>query len=115
MSTIYLDRSAVTSSDTADRLAHLIEAGHDLVLVGAGPEAVPTITWAGTAPRLPTSVPRGSWYLTADPATCRGRQSGLRTILIGPRAATQRPTRCDATARDLRAAVLEILRTDAMG
>jgi hypothetical protein len=115
MSTIYLDRSAMTSSDAGDRLVHLTEAGHDLVLITAGLEAGPKAAWAGTAPRLPATVPHGSWYLTADPATCRGRQAGLRTVLIGPRAGAQRPTRCDATARDLRDAVLEILRVEAMG
>ena len=61
--------------------------------------------WAERLSALPSEPPRGSWYLTADPATCRDRQPGLRTILIGPAAAGPRPTRCDTTARDLRDAV----------
>src|SRR5439155_603441 len=63
---------------------------------------------------LPAQPPRGSWFLTADPATCGDRQPGLRTVLIGPRENPPRPTRCDSTARDLREAVLEILAADAM-
>jgi hypothetical protein len=38
----------------------------------------------------------------------------MRTVLIGPRESGLRPTRCDATARDLRDAVLEVLAADAM-
>lgn len=113
MTTIYLDQSAVAGSDAVDRLAHLVEAGHDLVLVtvrgdDAG-EAFPA-----RIPALPADPPGGSWFVTADPATCGNRQPGLRTLLIGPRAATPGPTRCDSTARDLRDAVLEILTADAM-
>jgi hypothetical protein len=36
-------------------------------------------------------------------------------MLIGPREDGPRTTRCDATARDVRDAVLEILAADAMG
>jgi hypothetical protein len=52
--------------------------------------------------------------VTADPATCGDRQAGLLTLLVGPRDDSPRPTRCDVTARDLAAAVLEILARDAM-
>ncbi|MBA2720041.1 MAG: hypothetical protein H0U52_12520 [Chloroflexi bacterium] len=114
--TIYLDPSALTHSDAADRLAHLIEAGHELVVVStATPAPGDTIPWASRAATLPDDLPRGSWFVTADPATCGGHQAGLRTMLIGPRPGQQRPTRCDHTARDLRDAVLEILTVDAMG
>jgi hypothetical protein len=124
MSTIYLDRSAVTSSDADERLAHLVESGHELILVtggsrpggaapgGSGRDSIP---WAGRTTVMPGSVARGSWFVTADPSTCGGHQAGLRTLLIGPKAETPRPTRCDATVRDLRDAVLEILTSDAMG
>jgi hypothetical protein len=116
--TIYVDRSAVLDSDAAGRLSHLIEAGHRLVLVdasGTGPPELAAEVWSDHLAALPAEPPRGSWFVTADPATCGDRQAGLRTMLIGPRAETVRPTRCDSTARDLRDAVLEILSSDAMG
>jgi hypothetical protein len=115
MQTVFLDASAANGADVGDRLAHLADAGHRLVLVA--PAAHPAANlpgWSGRAAHLPNPAPRGSWYLTADPSTCGDRRPGLRTILIGPRETGPRPTRCDATARDLRDAVLEILAADAM-
>jgi hypothetical protein len=113
--TIFFDASAAADSDVADRLAHLADAGHRLVLVGdRSHPAAGLSAWARVVASLPEPAPRGSWYLTADPATCGDRRPGLRTVLIGPREALPRPTRCDATARDLRDAVLEILTADAM-
>jgi hypothetical protein len=115
MTTIYVDDSALLEPGAADRLRHLAEAGHELVLVGL--EARPpggTQPWAGYQAALPDEPARGSWFVTADPTTCLDYRAGLRTILVGPRAEAQRPTRCDTTARDLREAVLEILASDAM-
>jgi hypothetical protein len=113
--TIYLDGSAALDPDLADRLAILADAGNRLVLVGPPDHAAARLSaWAERTDPLPDDPPRGSWYLTADPATCRDRQPGVRTVLIGPRVEGQRPTRCDTTARDLREAVLEILAADAM-
>lgn len=129
MTTIYLDPSAVAEADAAERLLHLTEAGHDLVLVESAraevssspPRAAarPTATsdgvpWRSRTSTLPLDPPPGSWFLTSDPAACGDRQAGLRTVLVGPRLEI-RPTRCDTTARDLRDAVLEILTSDAMG
>jgi len=112
---IYLDGSAAHDPDGGERLAHLADAGHRLVLVA--PDSHPATALASLSDRtttLPAQPPRGSWFLTADPATCGDRQPGLRTVLIGPRENPPRPTRCDSTARDLREAVLEILAADAM-
>lgn len=114
MSTIYLDASAVAASDALERLAHLVEAGHELVLVTSGAHDPDQHHFPAWIQALPDEPQPGSWFVTADPATCGDRQAGLRTVLIGPRAATPRPTRCDSTARDLRDAVLEILTADAM-
>jgi hypothetical protein len=115
MITIYLDGSAASQPGAADRLGHLLDADHELVLV-ASPDhpAAALMAWAGHLPALPEQPTPGSWYVTADPDTCGDRQPGLRTMLIGPRAGGPRPTRCDATARDLRDAVLEILAARAM-
>jgi len=115
MSTIYLEESAALEPDAADRLAHLVESGHDIVLVArAAPPAAVEHLAVRLIPALPDSPPRGSWFVTADPGACGDRQAGLRTILIGPRDDVPRPTRCDTTARDLREAVLEILAADTM-
>ena len=115
MTTIYIDGSAALQPDASANLTHLPEAGHELVLVA--PEDHPALaaaTWTGRVESVPDEPPRGSWLVTADPATCADRKVGLRTVLIGPRGDGPRPTRCDGTARDLRDAVLEILTADAM-
>ena len=116
MMTIYFDGSALVEPGAAEQLAHLAEAGHELVLV-AEPDhqAAELIAWSRRAAELPDDPAEiVAWYLTADPAACTDRRAGLRTMLIGPRAEGPRPTRCDATARDLRDAVLELLASDAM-
>lgn len=118
MTAIYVDPSAAAVPDAADHLAHLLETGHELFLVGDSPEgmaeALPGATRIGA---VPADADRQGWYVTADPQVCADRHGGIRTLLVGPRAAvTARPLpRCDAEARDLAAAVLEILSRDAMG
>jgi hypothetical protein len=115
MTTIFIHGSAAIAPDAEIHLAHLPDTGHDLVLVAAADHAaVGRLAWPRRIDELPGTPPRGSWYLTADPATCGDRRLGLRTVLIGPREEGPRPTRCDGTARDLRDAVLEILADDAM-
>jgi len=115
MITIYLDASAALEPGAAGQLGHLTEAGHELVLVApAGHPAGAVAGWAAHLPAMPEVPTRGSWFVTADPGTCGDRQPGLQTLLIGPRDSGRRPTRCDATARDLRDAVLRILAADAM-
>ena len=119
MTEIYIDPSVAGMPDAADHLAHLVESGHDLVLVGDCPRA----SRGGLArrgpsrPACPIASRPGSWYVSADPAMCGDRRAGLQTLLVGPRLApSPRPgPRCDAEARDLASAVLEILRRDVMG
>ncbi|HET7029824.1 MAG TPA: hypothetical protein VFI34_04900 [Candidatus Limnocylindrales bacterium] len=115
MTTIFIDGSAALAPDAAAHLAHLPETGHDLVLVAPGDHATATQDlWGSRVTELPAEPPRGSWFVTSDPATCSDRRPGLRTLLIAPREEGPRPTRCDSRARDLRDAVLEILAADAM-
>ncbi len=115
MHTIYVDGSAAQEPGAAERLLHLAEAGHELVLVAdLDHPATGLAAWAGHLSALPDDPARGSWFMTADPDSCGDRQPGLRTILVGPRSDAPRPTRCDSTARDLREAVLAILAADAM-
>jgi hypothetical protein len=115
MFTIFVHGSAASEQGAADRLRHLADAGHELVLVAASDHpARGLVGWADRTPAVPHDPPPGSWFVTADQTLCGGRQAGLRTILVGPRGSAPRPTRCDTTARDLRDAVLEILAADAM-
>jgi hypothetical protein len=115
MTTIYVDSSAAVLPDAPRRLVHLTNAGLEVVLVAAPDhQAASLIAWPGHVGELPDDPARGSWFVTADPTTCHDRQAGLSTLLIGPRDDSPRPTRCDLTARDLGAAVLELLARDAM-
>jgi hypothetical protein len=115
MTTIYVEGSAAILPDAPNRLAHLIEAGHEVVLVAPSEHSAATsLRWSRHVARLPDDPPRGSWFVTAEPGTCGDRQAGLSTLLVAPRDDIPRPTRCDITARDLAAAVLEILARDAM-
>ena len=115
MVTIFVDGSAALQPGASSRLAHLVDADRELVLVApAGHPSASLVAWAGHLPALPDRPASGSWFVTADPAACGVRQTSLRTILIGPRISEPRPTRCDVTVRDLRDAVLEILAADAM-
>ncbi len=115
MTRIYVDGSAAILPDARERLLHLTEAGHEIVLVAPPDHRAASVSvWPGHLDQLPADPPRGSWFVTADPATCGDRRSGLSTLLIGPRDDSPRPTRCDLTARDVGSAVLEILARHAM-
>ena len=115
MITIYLDGSATLEPDAVGRLAHLLDSEHELVLVAAADHpSASAMPWVGHLPAMPDEPTPGSWYLTADPDKCGDRKAALRTILIGPRTSGPRPTRCDATARDLREAVFQVLSASAM-
>src|SRR5687767_2886810 len=118
MTVIYLDPSAATMPDAAAHLAHLVETGHDVVLVGELDRSATHVPDGATqVAQLPEDPVRGSWFVTADAATCALRRPGIQTLLIGPRPApSPRPApRCDAEARDLASAVLEILGREVMG
>ena len=61
------------------------------------------------------SRPRGpAWYLTSDIARCQGSSARLRTVLVGATPPTGSVRRCDAVARDVQAAAMEILAAVAM-
>lgn len=106
------------ASEALSTLALLADS-HDVVVLTTEPLPLtaadaPALATVGV---LPDAHPRGSWLLTADPSVCSGeRPTGVRTILVGPRRPPdRRPTaRCDLEARDLGAAVMEILVRDAL-
>lgn len=113
------DAGRAITPEASESLVHLAEAGHELVLLsgaGVSPDLGGLAIEVGVEDALPEHPPPGTWLLTSDPDVCASRPSGFRTILIGPRRAPgPRPTaHCDLEARDLPAAVLEILTREAM-
>lgn len=103
--------------EAVEALRHLAESFELVILGDPGPSILGAFGGRVRGARgLPTSPAHGSWLLTHDPETCVVRPPGLKTILVGPRRApTNRPApRCDVEARDLSAAVVEILTREAM-
>jgi len=102
----------------ADALSHLADGTHEVVLLADAPPRglEPLDVDMHCEPALPGRAEPGSWLITDDPEACQHVPHGIRTILVGPkRAPTHRPTpRCDLEARDLNAAVIEILASEAM-
>ena len=84
----------------------------------AGGSGEPPAELRGAASEVVATVPvrpRGpAWYLTSDIARCQGASARLRTVLIGGTPPTGSVRRCDAVARDLQAAAMEILAAVAM-
>jgi hypothetical protein len=98
-------------------LRYLAEAGVRIVLVRAGgPEPVEELrAVVAEVLRAVPERPRGpAWYLTSDIARCQGSSARLRTVLIGGAPPSGSIRRCDAVARDVQAAAMEILAADAM-
>ncbi len=118
MTDIYVDPSVARMPRSADHLAHFLDTGHRLLLVGDCPPAVVmALPGALSIEAMPAAVSPGSWRLSADPAACSDRTPGLQSLLVGPRLAPSPGPgdRCDAEARDVASAVLEILGREAMG
>jgi hypothetical protein len=109
-----VDLTAVRSLD------HLVDAGHELVLVADAPIApgavagIPASISEAAVTAVPSEPRSAAWYLTSDADRCRGRSARLRTILVGRSPVPGAIHRCDSLARDVRAAVLEILAAEAM-
>ena len=97
-------------------LGYLAESGHEVVLVAAQ-ETVPAAladVVSTVTPAAPSEPREPAWYLTIDVERCRGRSAKLHTVLVGTAAAPAAIHRCDALARDVQAAVLELLAAEAM-
>jgi hypothetical protein len=130
MARVYLDPSAVLLEErglgshepqavpgATKALRDLADAVDEVVVLSADqvpglelPEAV------HVAHELPSTLGSDTWFVTADPESIRGRSDTARTVLVGPkRAPGPLPLpRVDVEARDLAAAVIEILTRQAM-
>jgi hypothetical protein len=119
---VFLDPgTAVIESDGAvaaaalRSLRHLVDAGHELVLVDQ-----PTVSQhlrelaADVVDAVPPLPDERSWYLTDDVEHCREMTARVRTVLIGASPPPGSIHRCDSVARDLQAAIMEILASEAM-
>jgi hypothetical protein len=97
-------------------LRHLVDAGHELVVIDPPGESV--LELRELADRVVDAVPQlpeeRSWYLTDDVEHCREMTARVRTVLIGASPPPGSIHRCDSVARDLQAAVMEILASEAM-
>jgi hypothetical protein len=123
---VYVDPSAAMIEGAGDRaldheavrsLRFLTDAGHEVVLVAeAGDSGAPDLVAAVTRTigELPETVNGSAWYLTRDVEHCRGRSARIRTVLIGTTLPSGSIHRCDTSARDIQAAVMEILAAEAM-
>jgi hypothetical protein len=108
---------AAPTPGAVEALGHLADSYELVVLGNPDPTVLRAFEVPVTgAPDVPPEPAHGSWLITDDPSSCVHRPPGLRTILVGPRRApTNRPQpRCDVEARDLGAAVVEILTRQAM-
>lgn len=98
-------------------LRYLADSGIRVVIVasdGNRPDAELEAVAAEVVSAVPPR-PRGpAWYLTSEIARCRGSSARLRTVLIGAAQPSGSVRRCDAVARDVQAAALEILAAVAM-
>lgn len=131
MTRIYVDPEAVqiegggmpeSSDQTLDAeavraLGFLVDAGHHVVVVASGNGGVPADLLsiaAETMTEVPESHAGSAWYLTRDVEHCRGLSARVRTVLLGGAPASGAIHRCDTVARDVQAAVMEILAAEAM-
>ena len=114
---IYVDPLAAALPDAADQLRHLTDTGHRLFVLGEPPVTLAGVPSVERADGLPHKPAEGSWLLTADAQLCAERRPPMSSLFVGPRPApSPRPApRCDADARDMASAVLEILSREAMG
>ena len=131
MNRVYLEPGVMTQPTGVDRagdvgsplpgaaaaLGHLADSYELVVLRDPEPGVLEALDVpVRGASDVPPEAAHGSWLITDDPTSCLDRPPGLQTILVGPRRpASNRPApRCDVEARDLNAAVVEILTRQAM-
>jgi hypothetical protein len=130
--TVYLDPSALVlpavitdapeelvAPGAGDAVAHLVEAGFDVVMLGSDQERarLPELpAEVRRADALPDRLEADAWFLTGEPYPEFGRPRGGTTVLVGPRRPAGKVPlpRFDVETRDLPAAAMEILTRQAM-
>ena len=98
-------------------LRHLADAGVRVFVITAGgsqPAADLRDAAADVLSAVPDRPEAPAFYLTSDIERCQGSSARLRTVFIGGAPPNGSIRRCDAVARDVQAAALEILAADAM-
>ena len=130
MTHIYVDPDAATIESGGDAigdrspdpeavrsLRFLVEAGHAVVVVATAGQDLPRDLLEvarETIAEVPESHDQPAWYLTRDVEHCQGLSARVRTVLIGAAPPSGAIHRCDTVARDVQAAVMEILAAEAM-
>lgn len=123
MTRVFLDpgTAVIETGGTVDpaalrSLRHLVDAGHELVLVDQPSLSSDDLRElaADLVEVVPPLPDERSWYLTDDVEHCRQMTARVRTVLIGASPPPGSIHRCDSVARDLQAAVMEILASEAM-
>ena len=108
---------AIADPEAVRALRYLADAGVRVVIIRPDP-LEPSDDLRAVAvdvlPAVPDRPSAPAWYLTSDISRCRGSSARLRTILIGGAPPIGAVRRCDAVARDVQAAAMEILAADAM-
>ena len=110
-------RPAPAHPEAIRALRHLADAGVEVFVIAPHGERpaedlrAAALEVLGAVPERPEAP---AFYLTNDIERCQGSSARLRTVFIGgsPQAGSIR--RCDAVARDVQAAAMEILAADAM-
>jgi hypothetical protein len=114
---VFVDVAAVAEPEAVRALRYLADAGIQVVLVTAG-SGEPPEELRGAVSEVVAAIPDHpsgpAWYLTSDIARCQGSSARLRTVLIGGTPPSGSVRRCDAVARDVQAAAMEILAAVAM-
>lgn len=108
---------AIADPEAVRALRYLADAGVRVIVIR--PDALePPEDLRAVAAEVLTAVPdrprAPAWYLTSDISRCVGSSARLRTVLIGGAPPNSSVRRCDAVARDVQAAAMEILAADAM-
>jgi hypothetical protein len=107
----------VAEPEAVRALRYLADSGVRVVIVTADGSR-PDAELAGVAAEVVSAVPPSpegpAWYLTSEIERCRGSSAHLRTVLIGAAPPSGSVRRCDAVARDVQAAAMEILAAVAM-
>lgn len=107
----------VAEPEAVRALRYLAESGVRVVVVspdGARPDPELEAVAAAVVRAVPPRPRAPAWYLTSDIERCRGSSASLRTVLVGATSPPGSVRRCDAVARDVQAAAMEILAAVAM-